>query len=96
MAAGTGATVPQAHKDQKCLGFVAQHPDRLWVELLPACAPELNPVEYIWAYWKQRTLPKINPKDNRSWDAAARKARKRMRRPPRRITALRQQDERSF
>jgi transposase len=33
------------------------------VEQLPAYAPELNPVEYIWAYWKQHELPNVCPKD---------------------------------
>ncbi|MGH9962478.1 MAG: transposase [Pyrinomonadaceae bacterium] len=27
------------------------------IERLPAYAPELNPVEYIWAYLKQHELP---------------------------------------
>src|SRR5262249_38316187 len=26
-------------------------------------APELNPVEYIWGYWKQHALPNVCPKD---------------------------------
>ena len=32
-------------------------------EYLPPYAPELNPVEYIWAYWKQHELPNVCPKD---------------------------------
>jgi hypothetical protein len=31
------------------------------VERLPAYAPELNPVEYIWGYWKQHELPNFRP-----------------------------------
>ena len=30
---------------------------------LPPYAPELNPVEYIWGYWKQHELPNFCPKD---------------------------------
>ena len=30
---------------------------RLVLEFLPAYAPELNPVEYLWGYWKMRELP---------------------------------------
>jgi transposase len=30
---------------------------------LPPYAPELNPVEYIWGYWKQHELPNVCPKD---------------------------------
>lgn len=48
-----------AHKSRKTSSFVAQQQDRLCVEFLPAYAPELNPVEYIWAYWKQHTLPNV-------------------------------------
>ena len=32
-------------------------------EYLPPYAPELNPVEYIWSYWKQHELPNVCPKD---------------------------------
>ena len=37
-----------------------------WIELeyLPSYAPELNPVEYIWAYWKQHELPNVCSRDN--------------------------------
>jgi transposase len=30
---------------------------------LPAYAPELNPVEYLWSYWKQHELPNIGARD---------------------------------
>ena len=43
--------------------FIAEQGERLWVEYLPGYAPELNPVEYIWAYWKQHALPNVCPKD---------------------------------
>jgi transposase len=26
-------------------------------EYLPGYAPELNPVEYLWGYWKHHALP---------------------------------------
>ena len=29
---------------------------RLWLEFLPAYAPELNPVEYLWSHWKLRNF----------------------------------------
>jgi len=29
--------------------------------ILPAYAPELNPVEYLWSYWKQHELPNFAP-----------------------------------
>ena len=55
---------------------------------LPAYAPELNPVEYIWAYWKQHELPNVCPKDYWELDERARKTLRRMRRKPRLITAF--------
>jgi transposase len=33
------------------------------VERLPVYAPELNPVEYIWGYWKHHELPNFCPRD---------------------------------
>lgn len=30
---------------------------------LPAYAPELNPVEYLWAYWKEYELANFCPSD---------------------------------
>jgi hypothetical protein len=35
---------------------------------LPVYALELNPDEYIWAYWKQHALPNVCPKDYRAPD----------------------------
>jgi transposase len=37
--------------------FVASLVDQIHLEYLPAYAPELNPVEYIWGYCKQHELP---------------------------------------
>jgi transposase len=36
---------------------------RLIAYRLPAYAPELNPVEYLWAYWKQHELPNLCARD---------------------------------
>src|ERR1700748_2762084 len=33
------------------------------LELLPPYAPELNPVEYLWAHWKHHELANFCPKD---------------------------------
>ena len=38
-----------------------QQHGRLWLEFLPAYAPELNPVEYLWSHWKQHKLPNFRP-----------------------------------
>ena len=71
-----------AHKSKLTRDFIAAQGERLWVESLPAYAPELNPVEYIWAYWKQHALPNVCPKDYWELGEGARRTLKRMRRPP--------------
>jgi transposase len=38
-----------AHRSKRTRDFITGQGDRLWVEYLPGYAPELNPVEYIWA-----------------------------------------------
>jgi len=57
------------------------------VEWLPGYAPELNPVEYIWDYWKHHELPNfcaISP----SSAYHARQALRRMRRRPALVMAF--------
>lgn len=85
-----------AHRSGITGNFIAAQGERIWVERLPAYAPELNPVEYIWGYWKQHALPNVCPKDYWSLDQTARKTLKRMRRRPRLITAFWHQAELSF
>ena len=84
------------HRSRAVWEFIRQQRGRIWVEFLPAYAPELNPVEYIWAYWKQHALPNVCPKDYWGLDETARQTLKRMRRRPRLITAFWQQAELSF
>lgn len=57
-------------------------------EYLPAYAPELNPVEYLWGYWKQHQLPNVYPKDYWQLRQAARRPLGRIRRRPRLISAF--------
>jgi transposase len=76
-------------------GMVRDYIDGLkgWIHMayLPPYAPELNPVEYIWAHWKQHELPNLCPKNFWQLSAAARRTLRRMRRRPRLITAFWQQ-----
>ena len=51
-------------------------------------APELNPGEYIWGYWKQHELPNVCPEDHWQLSEAARGTLSRIRRRPRLITAF--------
>jgi len=41
--------------------FLISTNGRLELEFLPAYAPELNPVEYLWGHWKQHELPNFCP-----------------------------------
>ena len=77
-----------AHRSKLVSEYLRTLNDRIIVERLPAYAPELNPVEYIWAYLKQHELPNVCPKDLWQLGSGARRALKRMRRRPRLITAF--------
>jgi transposase len=49
------------HRSRAVWEFVRQQKGRLWLEFLPAYAPELNPVEYLWSHCKQHELPHFCP-----------------------------------
>jgi len=71
-----------AHRGRVVKEFVAAQHERLATEQLPAYAPELNPVEYIWGYWKHHELPNFCPRDFSHLSYHARRALRRMRRRP--------------
>lgn len=48
-----GATI---HRSRLVTDYVASTRGRLMVEPLPAYAPELNPVEYLWGHLKEHEL----------------------------------------
>src|SRR5262245_65563746 len=73
--------------------FVAKQNGAIRLEYLPAYAPELNPVEYLWGYWKHHELPNFCPKAFTELSYHAVKALKRMRRRPKLITAFWKQAE---
>ena len=75
------------HKGKPIQQVLHEFP-RLLLERLPPYAPELNPVEYIWAYWKQHELPNVCPKDYWQLGQAARQTLRRMRRRPQLIAAF--------
>lgn len=77
-----------AHRSRLVRDYLQILNGRIRTEFLPSYAPELNPVEYIWAYWKQHELPNVCPKDYWQLSQAARRTLKRMRRRPRLITAF--------
>ena len=72
----------RSHRSRLVKNFVAQQTGRIELESLPAYAPELNPVEYLWGYWKQHELPNFCPKTFTELSFHAVRALKRMRRRP--------------
>jgi transposase len=80
-----------AHRSGMVRDYLSSLQGRIYVEYLPSYAPELNPVEYIWAHWKQHELPNVCPKDFWQLSEAARRTLRRMRQRPRLITAFWQQ-----
>ena len=46
-----------AHRSRVVQEYVRSRRGRITLESLPGYAPELNPVEYVWGYWKHRELP---------------------------------------
>jgi len=83
----------RSHRSRLVKDFVLGQNDRLELEFLPAYAPELNPVEYLWGYWKHHELPNFCPKNFRELSYHARKALRRMRRRPTLVTAFWKQAE---
>ena len=79
------------HRSRAVWEFVRQQHGRIWLEFLPAYAPELNPTEYIWGHLKQHELANFCPRDLSELGVAAVRALKRMRRRPSLVMAFWQQ-----
>ena len=77
-----------AHRSRMVRDYIESLDGRIHLAYLPPYAPELNPVEYIWAHWKQHELPNVCPKDYWQLSEGARRTLRRMRRRPRLITAF--------
>jgi transposase len=82
-----------AHRSRVVRDYVAAQRGRLTREPLPGYAPELNPVEYVWGYWKHHELPNLCPKTFGELSHHARVALRRMRRRPTLVAAFWQQAE---
>ena len=67
------------HRSRLVREFVGQQNGRLTLETLPAYAPELNPVEYLWGHWKQHELPNLCPKNYYELSSHARESLRRNR-----------------
>jgi len=71
-------------------------PENITLLYLPPYAPELNPVEYVWAHLKQHELPNVCAKDLWSLGEMARKKLRRMRRRKPLIVACWKQSSLAF
>jgi len=81
------------HRSRRVQQFVASTAGELEVEFLPAYAPELNPVEYLWGHWKHHELSNFCPKNFWELSDHARRALRRMRRRPTLVAAFWKQAE---
>jgi transposase len=81
------------HRSQPVKELLAASAGRLWLERLPAYAPELNPVEYLWAHLKQHEIANLLARDGWELGLHATRALRNMRRRPRIIRACWVQSE---
>jgi len=81
----------RCHRSRMVWDFVRQQHGRVWLEFLPAYAPELNPVEYLWSHWNHHELANFCPTTFWQLSDYARKALRRMRARPALVTAFWQQ-----
>ena len=82
-----------AHKSRMTQAWIREQKGWIHTEYLPAYAPELNSVEYLWGYCKQHELPNVCPRDWGELEDRAPCALKRLRRRPRIITACWEQSK---
>ena len=82
-----------AHRSRVVNDYVESLDGHLVLERLPAYAPELNPVEYIWGYMKQRELANLCLDTIGEVRTFARNRLRSMQRRPRLIAAFWQQAE---
>ncbi len=75
------------HRSQPVKQLLADRNGRLWLEKLPAYAPELNPVEYLWAHLKEHQIANLLVTHGWELSLHATAALRRMRRRPRIIRA---------
>lgn len=75
------------HRSAVVRDFVAGTVGRLEVERLPAYAPELNPVEYLWAHLKEHELGNLLVRQAHELSLQATAALRRIKRRPKIIAA---------
>jgi len=75
------------HRSKVVRDFVATTKGQLAIESLPAYAPELNPVEFLWAHLKQHEIGNLIVRHAWELNMEATAALRRMKRRPRIILA---------
>ena len=81
------------HRSKQVGEYLASTKGRIVVERLPAYAPELNPVEYLWAHLKQHEIGNLIVREAWQLSLQATAALRRMRRRQRIIRACFVQSE---
>lgn len=81
------------HRSRLVRAYLESLKGRLYAAALPAYAPELNPIEYAWGYFKQHRLPNFCARDLAHLSAFGRKALNNMRRRPKLVSAFWKQAE---
>jgi len=82
-----------AHKSRRVREWLEQQNGRIAIAFLPPYAPELNPVEAIWAYLKKHEIANVCPTCLAQVSEFARRRLKSMQRRPKLISAFWQQAE---
>lgn len=83
----------KAHKSRLVREFVESKGDRIVLDYLPPYAPELNPVEYIWGYLKNREIANLCATNLHEVSDFARRRLKSMQRRPKLVSAFWKQAE---
>lgn len=81
------------HKSRAVRRWLEEQAGRIAIAFLPPYAPELNPVEAIWAYLKKQEIANLCPTHLAEVSDYARRRLKSMQRRPRLIRAFWQQAE---
>lgn len=77
-----------AHRSKELAQWLATTKGQVWVERLPADAPELNPIEYLWGNIKGGEVANFSPKELWELSREAKKALLKRRRRPKLIRAF--------
>jgi transposase len=77
-----------AHRSKQVQEYLKTTEGRIWLERLPAYAPELNPIEYLWGHLKNTALANFAAKDLKHLSEVAKKALRKTRRRPACIRAF--------